>query len=57
MKGVLLLCVIYALLPLALLYLFSLLSSGFPVGPLLIGLGAWWSHREVRRGQSRRDRR
>jgi len=47
MKGVLLRCLIYTLLPVALLYLFSLLSSGLPLVPIMIGICAWWSHREL----------
>ena len=44
MKGVVLLCVIYALLPIAVVYLISLFYSGFPVVPVLIGLGLLLSH-------------
>jgi hypothetical protein len=39
MKGVILLCLIYCGLPIGLLALFSLLSSGFPVFPLVMGVG------------------
>jgi hypothetical protein len=38
MKGVILLCLIYCGLPIGLLALFSLLSSGFPVFPLITGV-------------------
>lgn len=49
MKGVFLVCVIYMLLPIMLLYLFYLFSSGFPIFPLLIGLAIWWSNRKTSR--------
>ena len=47
MKGILLVCVIYMLLPITLLYLSYLFSSGFPIFPLLIGLAIWWSNRKT----------
>ncbi len=37
MKGVILVCLFYGSLPFLLLTLFSLLSSGFPVFPLIVG--------------------
>ena len=49
MRGVLGVCVIYMLLPITLIYLFSLFSSGFPIGPVLIGLALWWSQRQNKR--------
>jgi hypothetical protein len=49
MRGVLVVCVIYMLLPITLIYLFSLFSSGFPIGPVLIGLAVWWSRRQDKR--------
>ena len=45
MRCILVLCVIYMLLPVTLIYLFSLFSSGFPVGPVLIGIALWLSKR------------
>ncbi len=49
MRGVFLVCVIYMLLPITLLYLSYLFSSGFPIIPLLIGLAIWWSNRKTNR--------
>jgi len=49
MRGVIAVCVIYMLLPITLVYLFSLFSSGFPVIPLLTGLAIWWSNRKDQR--------
>jgi hypothetical protein len=49
MKGVLAVCVIYMLLPITLIYLFSLFSSGFPIAPVLISLALWWSQRQDKR--------
>jgi hypothetical protein len=49
MRGVIAVCVIYMLLPITLMYLFSLFSSGFPVFPLLTGLAIWWSNRKDQR--------
>ena len=49
MKGVIAVCVIYMLLPITLMYLFSLISSGFPILPLLTGIAIWWSHRQDQR--------
>jgi hypothetical protein len=49
MRGVLVLSVIYMLLPITLIYLFSLFSSGFPIGPVLMGLALWWSQRQDNR--------
>ena len=49
MKGILLVCVIYMLLPITLLYLSYLFSSGFPIFPLLTGLAIWWSNRKTNR--------
>lgn len=49
MRGVLVVCVIYMLLPITLIYLFSLFSSGFPIGPVLLGLVLWWSQRQDNR--------
>jgi hypothetical protein len=37
MKGVILVCLFYGSLPFLVLALFSLLSSGFPVFPLIVG--------------------
>ncbi len=49
MRGVFLVSVIYMLLPITLLYLSYLFSSGFPIFPLLIGLAIWWSNRKTNR--------
>jgi ABC-type spermidine/putrescine transport system permease subunit II len=49
MRGVIAVCVIYMLLPITLMYLLSLFSSGFPVFPLLTGLAIWWSNRKDQR--------
>jgi hypothetical protein len=38
MKGIILVCLFYGSLPFLLLALFSLLSSGFPVFPLVTGV-------------------
>jgi hypothetical protein len=38
MKGVILVCLFYGSLPFLVLALFSLLSSGFPVFPLIMGV-------------------
>ena len=38
MRGVLICCLIYAITPMLLLWVFSLMSSGFPVFPLAIGV-------------------
>ena len=38
MRGVLICCLIYAITPIFLLGVFSLMSSGFPVLPLAIGV-------------------
>ncbi len=39
MRGVLICCLIYAITPMVLLWVFSLMSSGFPVLPLVVGVG------------------
>jgi hypothetical protein len=39
MKGVILVCLFYGSLPFLVLALCSLLTSGFPVFPLIMGLG------------------
>ena len=41
MRGVLFVCVFYASVPLAFLFLCSLISSGFPVLPLATGVAIW----------------
>jgi hypothetical protein len=39
MRGVILCCLLYACLPVTVLWVLSLASSGFPIFPLIVGLG------------------
>ena len=48
MRGVFALCLIYASLPLALLALVTVLQSGFPLLPLVTGLGIFLSQSKGR---------
>jgi hypothetical protein len=46
MRGIFFLCLIYASLPLLVLGLLSLASSGFPIFPLLTGAAIWYGSRK-----------
>ena len=48
MRGVLLLCLVYASLPLVLLALVTVLQSGFPLLPALAAVAIFYANRKGR---------
>ena len=52
MRGILLVCGFYAIVPLAFLFLCSLMGSGFPVFPIATGVAIWAGTRNRSRQSS-----